>query len=851
MSQLLEKERKAIPIDGKGGDDGLDCFVLKKTKSIEVYQIKFFLNNLTTSQKKQIKQSYETACKHFKVANWILCIPKNYTPAEKKWFESINTFKNVLEWWGETKIRNLLAKYPEISHQYFREEIILQEFKLLKLEIREILNNTTESRKSGEKQIKAPNTLPRDTPLFTGRENQILKLKKVITRNFRLSTPTVVISSIDGMPGVGKTALAVKLSHLLTPFFKDGQLFIDCFGYTTGHNPLLPEQILDSLLFAIGTPASDIPKGITEKTSLWRSILSQKNVLIVLDNVNSKNQIEQAIPGSAGSVVIVTSRNRITNLSETQNLTLNVFTKTESLNLIKKIVGQQAIKEPKKVEQIAIQSGYLPLALNIMSDRWRKNKLFNNLLNNQSRNLKDISPAYEFRLMDEIFNPSYNSLNRNERTILQLMGLYPGLTFTASTCGAMMRSSHQIANKLIISLIDQSLVIQISNNRYKLHDLIRDFSRRKYLSNKTLSKQNKPIINLIDHYLGSLQNANNILYPHTFKIDFSSLLTSLEFENFETLDSALLWTKNEIENVLSVLDFALNMEWGKKYWQISQAISIYLKRNIPSWRAIQIQEQALKFAEDYGDLEMYASSLTELGLAHLEAGNFTESEICLIRSEIYWTILQNDEGRAYCLNGYGFTLERLGQYSKALIILNKAFITSKSEGVKAFTMNAMGAVNWRTKNYKKALAIFKKTIRTRKKIKDWVGLASTTNNLAFTYLKIGNAKDAIANFQESLFLFKKHQDQHGLAVVLNNLGYTSIEIRDYESAQKYSTEAKHVATIIGNSYQIGRSYDVSAKAFLLTGDSDKAKFKFNKSLKIFEKLKVPEAEEVSSLLQSF
>lgn len=135
ISQLLAVELNARPVDGSGGDHGIDCFVKNDDNSLTVFQAKYFLGRLTKSQRRQIQLSLITACENHKVSHWILCIPINPSPSEMTWFDSLIQEGPVLEWWGETKIRTLLAKHPEISKSFFLDESIAAEFNAFRQEI--------------------------------------------------------------------------------------------------------------------------------------------------------------------------------------------------------------------------------------------------------------------------------------------------------------------------------------------------------------------------------------------------------------------------------------------------------------------------------------------------------------------------------------------------------------------------------------------------------------------------------------------------------------------------------------------------------------------------------------------
>jgi hypothetical protein len=144
ICQLLAEEMNAISINGRGGDGGIDCFILRSGNSIDVFQAKYFLGCLTHSQKRQIQQSLATVRRQHQLTRWVLCIPRDHTPAEQSWFESIGSPQLVIEWWGETKIRNLLARHPQIARQFFLDDRLVEEFARFRAEVSKLLGALAE-----------------------------------------------------------------------------------------------------------------------------------------------------------------------------------------------------------------------------------------------------------------------------------------------------------------------------------------------------------------------------------------------------------------------------------------------------------------------------------------------------------------------------------------------------------------------------------------------------------------------------------------------------------------------------------------------------------------------------------
>jgi tetratricopeptide (TPR) repeat protein len=707
-------------------------------------------------------------------------------------------------------------------------------------------------RKKVDVIVEAPNTLPRTIPQLFGRNEEIKFVNDLITKNKEQLLHAVVISSFDGMPAVGKTTLVVRIAHLLTSEYPDAQLYIDCYGYTAGQTPLTSEQILDSLLLSLGVTAQMIPQDYADKLTFWRNKLSYKKVIIVFDNVKFKTQIDALIPSSRNTLVLITSRNRLTDLFDAQHLQINVLKESSSIDLLKEISKNHDDKYLSLFASIAKKYGNLPLALQIIASRirGRSMKYIKRLLE-IDRPLSSLKTS-ESNAVYESFNISYLLLDDEQKSIIQIASITPGASFTSASCAALLKIETHNAFEALEALYDQRLIEEIGEDRYRLHDLIRDFSREKYAEFHSEQEKNTALKRLIDFYSACILHCNKTLYPDQFGMDVNKTVNG-EIENLPLgREDVFVWLKDEIENILACLQIAANENWSEEYLQLSHVLSHYIRRCLSSWRVIEIQQAAYDFSVKMGDETQIAMSLTELALAQHQAGEFSTAIKTFNDAELRWRALGQDAGLAYALANHGFTLERLGEYPAALIILKEALsINKKIENMygAAFTLNSKGAVYWRMEEYKTAKTIFEEAIKIRRELEDYLGLGSTINNLAFTYLKMGNVKKARIGFEESLLISQSYSDYYGQAVTINNFGYTEIVCGNYEEAIKHALDAKNIAYIVGDEYQTGRSFDVQGKAYLKMENKGEAKKCLTEALKIFEKMKVPEADEVREILR--
>ncbi len=208
-------------------------------------------------------------------------------------------------------------------------------------------------------------TLPADTATFTGRTKELHDMTAAVTGAAEAGR-VVAIHAIDGMPGVGKTALAVHVGHLLADQFLDRQLFLNLHAHTAGQQPIKPEAALASLLTADGVDARYLPDGFDERATLWRDRMAHKQALLILDNAASSGQVAPLLPGSAGCLVLVTSRRYLGDLPSAVPVPLDILPPDEAQQMFLRL-APRATAEPNKVAELVGLCGHLPLAISLLA----------------------------------------------------------------------------------------------------------------------------------------------------------------------------------------------------------------------------------------------------------------------------------------------------------------------------------------------------------------------------------------------------------------------------------------------------------------------------------------------------
>ncbi|MFB6721544.1 BTAD domain-containing putative transcriptional regulator [Kribbella sp. NPDC056345] len=342
--------------------------------------------------------------------------------------------------------------------------------------------------------VPSRNELPYGGAAFAGRAAELAEVVAAL-RTTAGSAPPVL--AIDGMAGIGKTALAVQAGHLLAAQYPDGQLFVDLHGHTPGREPLGTEQAVDHLLRGIGVPADQIPGCLEDRLSLWRSKSARLRLLVVLDNAPDAESVRRLLPGASDCAVLVTSRRLLVELDAKRRLGLGLLAMDDATALLIEIAGPDRHGgDESAVRELAEHCGRLPLALRIAGARLRHRPAWSMQHLNQRlrgrRRLRELDG--DSNGVRSAFAVSYEHLPEDQRRMFACLGLFPGKDFDAHAAAALAGIDVPAAEVLLESLVDASLLLAPRPGRYEFHDLLRGYAAE-------VADDASAVGRLVEHYL--------------------------------------------------------------------------------------------------------------------------------------------------------------------------------------------------------------------------------------------------------------------------------------------------------------------------------------------------------------
>jgi DNA-binding SARP family transcriptional activator len=342
------------------------------------------------------------------------------------------------------------------------------------LPIRQPTNGRPDRRKTPTAAV-PPHQLPADLPDFTGRQRALSDLTEILTR-----PDTVPVVTLAGMGGVGKTALAVHAAHAVREQFPDGQVFVTLNAL--GPDPADPHEVLADLLRAFRVP-DPLPDSLDQRAALWRTTLSGRRVLIVLDDARDTAHVRDLLPATPGSAVILTGRRLIQDLPGSYPSTLDVFDPDEALTLLGRLAGRSRVDaEPDAARNLAEVCSHVPHAVRLMGARlvtrphWSLADFGDRLAEEMSR----LSTHYEECAgVAAPFARGYRQLDSEQARAFRSLAVPDCEQISTAAAAAALELPEGVAESLLESLADLHLIVAGARGRYHYVDLVRLYARHR------------------------------------------------------------------------------------------------------------------------------------------------------------------------------------------------------------------------------------------------------------------------------------------------------------------------------------------------------------------------------------
>ncbi|MEV0732313.1 tetratricopeptide repeat protein [Polymorphospora sp. NPDC050346] len=684
---------------------------------------------------------------------------------------------------------------------------------------------------------RAERTLPADVPGFVGRHDELARLLAAVTEADG-TVRTIAIHAVDGMPGIGKTALAVHAAHHLAARFPDGQRFVALRAHAPGQARVEPAMALEILLQADGVPAEQIPTGLDARAGLWRHRMADRKLLLVLDDAADTNHITPLLPAAPGCLVLITSRRKLTTLPATI-LTLDTLPPDQAAQLFTERVGHRALHEPEAVDRITRLCGYLPLAITLTAARllthgsWTVTDIADDLAEARDRLAElasgDLAVAAAFDL-------SYHDLPPDRRRLFRRLGLHPGPDLDRYAAAALDNTNPDQAKHGLANLLEHNLITEPHHGRYRFHDLIAEYAHT-LTTTDTDTEQDTARDRLLDYYLHTATTAAGHLPHHTPP----TTPTRPAPEHTPTLtdpDQATDWLNREQPNLVAATTWAATTHHPAAI-EIPNALHGHLRTHGPWDLAHNLHHTALTTARHTHNQPAQAHTLNNL--AHLQrlTDDYAGSADSARQSLHLFQQIGDRLGQANALDTLARAQRMAGDWKGSADTARQSLHLHQQIGNRLGQANALDTLalaQRRAGDGAGSADSARQSLHLFQQIGDRFGQANALDTLALAQYLAGDGAGSADSARQSLHLHQQIGDRFGQAYALNTLAHAQRMAGDGAGAADTARQALHLYQQIGDRFGQAAALNILARTQYLAGDWAGAADTARQALHLFQQI---------------
>ncbi|TDC04282.1 AfsR/SARP family transcriptional regulator [Nonomuraea longispora] len=712
-----------------------------------------------------------------------------------------------------------LAVFDEIRARLV-DELGIEPGYLLREAQARVLHGTVPRREHGAPSWWQPAQLPPDAARFAGRAKELACLDGLL----RAGEPVVVVT---GMPGVGKTALALHWAHRIAGRFPDGHLHVNLRGYDQA-SPLEPGQALAGVLGALGVPPEQVPIEVDEAAALYRTLLNDRRLLVLLDNARDAEQVRPLLPGHTGSLVLVTSRDHLTGLIVThgaRRLDVEPLTQEDGLALLTRALDRDGDDVESAAAARLVQAcGRLPLALRIAAATLAEHpeQSIGGYLDGLSSAglLTGLAVAGDPQACVRIaFDHSYRDLPAAARRLFRLLGHVPGTGVRADAAAALADLPSDQAESLLHLLVSAHLVEKRGSGWYGLHDLLRLYAREQPLDEDA----GAALARLMDWYVHTADAAAGLLYPGKVRLPTGPRPATAA--TFADEAEAVAWMEREQDNLVAAVRYAAAHGPRSAAWLLADTLRGYfwIRWPAPGWGTTV--RNGLAAAAGAGDLRAQAACHLGLGTAHQAGEQYAQA----VRH--YTTALELarragwSDGTAEILYELGLARWWLGAPQDSADLLTDALALFQRTGRPAGQAAALlhlGVVQRHLGRLRSAATYQSRALAAYRRLGSRLGQAQALGNLGITYHELSRSNPASQRLDTALGLLERGQNRFDQAYFLCTMAAVHRDAGRLDAAVDAAVAAYGLACAIGHRPLEADTCNTLAGVRLATGDHRQA-----------------------------
>jgi len=673
-----------------------------------------------------------------------------------------------------------LSLYRETRHSLIEEQGTEPGPMLSALQQR-ILNRDPElavrlaDQRSG--RLPRPDTLPPETVEFVGRGEEL----GLLTGEHGEGPG---INVIEGMPGVGKTALAIHAARVVAERYPDGVLYLNLHTHDSGSPSLDSSEALHRLLRMLNVPATQIPAAPGERGALWRAQLSRRRAVVILDDAARRDQVRPLLPVAGRCLILITTRRRLPDLGGARTLNLDVLSLDDAITLFRRIAGPDRVQDADEIATAVGLCGRLPLAVQLTAGRVAQDhpsrlaSLIEDLTHSPAR--FGGSGAASPEVMSA-FDLSYRALEPDHQRFFRRLGMSPCAYASLQAAAALGGCTLAEAEKALVTLLDHHLLARAPAGQFRFHDLIRGYAAVRAARDDPEPEQRQAVARLLDYYLYTADKADRILHPFRRRMPLSVTHLPAASPALGTQDDAAGWLESEWRNILQAAQHAGRHEWKRKCADLTHVLADFMDTRAYWDEAIVAHTLALQACRDLADPVRIAQASLELSAVSQQTGRHEATLPLAEDAAAIYRSVADRRGEAEALDQIGMAHQRAARSREALAYFNEARIlyrdAADQNGVaNALSHSAIGC--WHLGRYPEAMAHLREALSLYRDVGNRRGEAKTLNNLGRMQLYCGYHRDALDAYQKSLEIFGEIGGAQNEAILYHNIGC----VHDYKGS---------------------------------------------------------------------
>jgi DNA-binding SARP family transcriptional activator/tetratricopeptide (TPR) repeat protein len=636
----------------------------------------------------------------------------------------------------------------------------------------------------------APRQLPAPPVAFVGRARQL----DALTDALRPDAPggdTVALAAVTGAGGIGKTWLALHWAHRHRADFPDGQLYVNLRGFDPGDDPLEPPVAIRSFLAALGMPADALPADPDCQAGMFRSLVADRRLLLVLDNARDSAQAIPLLPGSPGCAVIVTSRRRLTGLIAihgARSVPLELMPDAEAMRLLRARLGPAG--RPQALAALLPHCGGLPLALGVVAARAAADRCSAERLEALAAELADwrtrldaLDPGDPQVSLRTVMANSVRRLSAPATRLLGNLGSAPGPDIGLPAAASLAGIDPESLRPVLRELVEANLLIEDPPLRFRMHDLIRLYAMELTADGPD---RRRAITRLFDHYTHTAHAVDRLLQPLRPPLPVGPALPGVRAEAPGDRPTALAWLAAEHQVLTAAVRAApgagLHRYAGRLAWAL-----VYLLDLRGNWHEeVDVHRVALAAAQRLDDDLALAHAHCGLARGYTWLARFAEARDHLGRALAAFRRLGDEVGQGFAYRALARVCARQGLPCHAIEEDRRALALFDAAGHdhgRALTLNALGWHHAHLDQSEQAELHCRRAIAIQRRIGDVRGEGITWDSLAFAWHRDRRHGRAVAGYRRAVRLLHRHGDAYLEAVVTEHLGDAHAALGDTEAAR--------------------------------------------------------------------